>query len=218
MESSNDVLQKIRLALGRNERLRTVPVPPKIDEPIVRLVHSDVGLPELFARQARKANMGCDLVRIESLLEKLTAYLQSVGAKTLCLPVSPFLQKIGVVDGLRAAGFTVRTWDELTADDTYTFDVGITDAYAAVAETGTIVIRPTPSHGRVLSLVPPIHVAILEPRMFVPDLVDLFEKVAADPLKATTTLITGPSKTSDIEGNLVTGVHGPGAVQIFVLS
>ena len=54
--------------------------------------------------------------------------------------------------------------------------------------------------------------------MFLPDLVDLFEKVARDPLKASTILITGPSKTSDIEGNLVTGVHGPGAVQIFVLS
>ena len=64
---------------------------------------------------------------------------------------------------------------------------------------------------------PPLHVAILEPKNFLPDLVDLFQLLSTDGGFSNVVLISGPSKTADIEMNLVTGVHGPGVVQLFIL-
>jgi len=62
-----------------------------------------------------------------------------------------------------------------------------------------------------------VHVAVLEPKNFVPDLVDLFERLAREGPGQYVVMISGPSKTADIEMNLVTGVHGPKVVQAFVL-
>ncbi len=47
----NDVISKVRQALGRTQALTARPIPPVIQEPITRLVHSDIGLPELFMRR-----------------------------------------------------------------------------------------------------------------------------------------------------------------------
>ena len=72
-------------------------------------------------------------------------------------------------------------------------------------------------HGRLLSLVPFVHVAVVEPKVFVPDLIDLFDALAKDGVGSGVTMISGPSKTADIEMNVVTGVHGPNVVRVFVL-
>jgi L-lactate dehydrogenase complex protein LldG len=92
-------------------------------------------------------------------------------------------------------------------------DIGITSATCAVAETGTLAMASGPGRERLASLLPPVHVAILEADQILPDLFDLFDRlVAAGPeqLASNLTLITGPSKTGDIELKLTTGVHGPG--------
>jgi L-lactate utilization protein LutC len=217
MTTTDPVIHQIRLALGRAVPLAAPPVPPAIDETVARLVYSDLGLPDLFARQARAAAMTVDLLRVDDLYDALESFLRASKCQSICLPVSKLLDSLDLVNVLKQRGFDAHRWDELTADDTFVFDCGITDAYAAVAETGSIVIKSSPTHGRVLSLTPPLHIAILEPKIFVPDLVDLFQKVQRDGCGSGVTLITGPSKTSDIEGQLVTGVHGPGKVHIFVL-
>jgi L-lactate dehydrogenase complex protein LldG len=215
--TSNSVIERVRRALGRTEPLTTPPVPPVLDETVSRLVYSDLGLPDLFAKQARASAMTVEMLSVDDLYERLEAFLRANECQNICLPVSKLLDSLDLVNVLRQRGFEAHRWDELTADDTYAFDCGVTDAYAAVAETGSIVMKASPGHGRVLSLTPPIHVAVLEPRIFLPDLVDLFEKVSREGVGSGVTLITGPSKTSDIEGQLVTGVHGPGKVHVFVL-
>lgn len=212
-----DVISQVRQALGRTNPLKSPPVPPEIDERTVRLVQSEVGLPELFVAQARKSAMGAELVYVDDLMEKLVSFLRATGCKRLALPVSRLLDGLEIPQRLRDAGIEVSRWDELDADRIYEFDCGLSDVYATVAETGSLVVRAAPEHGRCLSLVPPIHVAIVEPRLIVGDLLDLMEKMSREGSRAGTTLITGPSKTSDIEGNLVTGVHGPKMVQVFVL-
>ncbi len=87
----------------------------------------------------------------------------------------------------------------------------------AVAETGTVVCTSGPQSARGSSLLPPIHIALVSEAQLVADLFDLFPRLAAGELPANVNLITGPSKTADIEGVLVTGMHGPGAVHLVLV-
>ncbi len=217
MSDATTVIQKVRLALGRTTPLDKAPIPPAIDEPITRLVHSDIGLPELFAKRASDNHMQVETVSPEDLMAKLIAFLHSRNCKRLALPASPFLENLSVPAGLRSAGFETTLWPDMTLDQLYDYDCGVTDVYCAVAETGSLVVQTSPKHGRSLSLVPPIHVAILEPKNFVADLVDLFEKLTREGTGSATSIISGPSKTADIEMSMVEGVHGPGLVKLFIL-
>ncbi len=94
---------------------------------------------------------------------------------------------------------------EASADEVWEADAGLTMADWAVAETGTVVLNSGFSRSRLFSLAPPLHVVLL-PRERV-----LFglDEVFARELGRTTVLITGPSRTADIEGVLVRGIHGP---------
>lgn len=216
MSEPSNVLDAVRKALGRTAPLTAPPVPPAIDEPITRLVHSEVGLPELLAKTCKENKMGVAMLGPDELGPALVSYLREKGVKSVALPVSPLFTQLNVVQTLRDAGLSVRTWDEMSLDDVYEVDCGITDVWAAVAEVGCLVVRGTPQHGRAISLVPNLHIAIVEPKNLMPDLVDLFERMPKDQ-NDRWVLITGPSKTADIEMNLVTGVHGPGVVQVFIL-
>jgi L-lactate dehydrogenase complex protein LldG len=209
------VMTKVRRALGRPDGVKDAPIPPELPEHVVRLVQSEIGLPELFARRAEENKMHVEGVGVEELVARIAEYLRGQECRRIALPRSGFLERLGVVEGLKRAGFEARTWDGMTLDELYDFDCGVTDVYAGVAETGSLVIKHSPEHGRALSLVPAVHVAIVEPKNLVADLVDLFEKLGKDGGGAT--IITGPSKTADIEMDLVVGVHGPGKVQIYLL-
>jgi L-lactate dehydrogenase complex protein LldG len=211
------VLAKVRLALGRTGPLTDAPQPPVLPEPLVRLVHTNIGLAEYFARRAQDNKIGVEWSSADELAAKLIEFLRANQCRRLAVAESALLERLKIPDRLAAAGFTIRRWADMTLDEVYEIDCGITDVYAAVAEVGGLVIRSSPAHGKALSLVPPIHVAILQPADFLPDLVDLFEKLRAEGTGSATVIITGPSKTADIEMSLVVGVHGPGVVQAFLL-
>ena len=87
----------------------------------------------------------------------------------------------------------------------------------AIAESGSVVCQTGPATRRVASLIPPMHVAVVGRSQIVPDLCDFFDGLQP-PLPSNINLITGPSKTADIEGTLVTGVHGPGDVHVLVVA
>lgn len=93
-------------------------------------------------------------------------------------------------------------------------DVGITAVDQVIAETGTIVQATRPNQPRAVSLLVPVHIAVARRSQLLPDLFDLF---TSTDLPACLSLITGPSKTGDIELRLVTGVHGPGEVHLLLL-
>ena len=74
---------------------------------------------------------------------------------------------------------------------------------------------------RVASLLPPVHVAIVERQQIVPDVIDAvahLSRLETDQLPSNAVLITGPSKTGDIELQLTTGVHGPGQWHVIVIA
>jgi L-lactate utilization protein LutC len=136
----------------------------------------------------------------------------------------PVLDELALADTIAAAGAVMIDHSMLTEQPAETerewmlgCDVGVTSCDWAVAETGTLVIRSRPGQERVASLLPPTHIAVVQRRQIVPDLIDAFRLFGATELPSNITFITGPSKTGDIELQLTTGVHGPGRLQMIVI-
>jgi L-lactate dehydrogenase complex protein LldG len=92
----------------------------------------------------------------------------------------------------------------------FQIDAGITSSRGGVADTGAVVLWPTPQEPRLMSLVPPVHVAVLDADTIYNSLAEMMaaENWAAG-MPTNVLLISGPSKTADIEFTLVFGVHGP---------
>jgi L-lactate dehydrogenase complex protein LldG len=101
-------------------------------------------------------------------------------------------------------------------------DVGITGADFLIADTGTIATHSFSDESRLVSLLPPIHIVVATSLQLVPTLysaqVILGEKMGPVFPYACLTLITGPSRTADIEKELVLGVHGPKKLFAIVLT
>lgn len=228
--SKHPVMRAVRRALGRDRTPETVPPPPELAQPLIRLVHSEIGLPELFAARAKENKLQVHWSTPDELAASVVGRVKELGLTSVLCARSRVLEQLAVGPALAAAGLEVGYWpgggDELKAEvlggklalqASYDVDAGLTDAWAAVAETGSVVIKASAGHGRALSLVPPYHLVVLEPKVFVPDLFDLFEKMGRENDTSGFVIISGPSKTADIEMNLVTGVHGPGQVELWIL-
>jgi L-lactate dehydrogenase complex protein LldG len=101
--------------------------------------------------------------------------------------------------------FVLETEFDRSRVDDYAF--GITCAAGAIAETGTIILNDATTSRRLGALAPWIHVAVLKRAQIHPTVVDAVATLGDDP---NIIWATGPSKTADIEGILIEGVHGPG--------
>jgi L-lactate dehydrogenase complex protein LldG len=131
----------------------------------------------------------------------------------------------GLDEGLAANGITVdQGWipdggdrsDRLAALDP--IRVGITGAFAGIAESGTIAVVSGAGRSRLASLLTPVHIAVLRADCMYPSLT-AFLAAHADIAEqgSNLVLITGPSRTADIEMTLTRGVHGPGEIHVVVL-
>ncbi len=145
----------------------------------------------------------------------------------------PILERLGVVETLRAAGVEVRSWSleaggagasgrlpHAGVEELKTADLGLTGVDWAIAETGTLVIFSRPGRPRLTSLVPPIHLAVMTPESLLTGVEDFFAGLRPAYLNdaaystSAITLITGSSRTGDIEHKLTRGVHGPKEVHV----
>jgi L-lactate dehydrogenase complex protein LldG len=108
--------------------------------------------------------------------------------------------------------FTVETKFDVSRVDDYQF--GITRGIGAIAETGTIILGDRTTSTRLGALAPWAHVAVIPRGALYADLLEAVARLGDDP---NVIWCTGPSKTSDVEGILIEGVHGPGAqIALFV--
>ncbi|MDP6556998.1 MAG: lactate utilization protein [Pirellulaceae bacterium] len=132
----------------------------------------------------------------------------------------PLLDRLQVTETLRHHNIDCHDFDSLAGLDDrqrrtamLSADVGISSVDFAVAETASLVVCSKPGQERMVSLLPPVHVALIDEAQIVPDLFDLFGRLQennSQALPSNLAFITGPSKTGDIELQLTTGVHGPG--------
>lgn len=97
-------------------------------------------------------------------------------------------------------------------------DAAVTTARAGIAETGSLVLWPTAEEPRSMSLVPPIHIAVLyADRLYATFHETMVRQHWAGGMPTNALLISGPSKTADIEQTLAFGVHGPRELIVFLL-
>ena len=106
--------------------------------------------------------------------------------------------------------------DPPNAHDIFSFDVGISTAQAGIAETGTLILDSACERHRLVSLVPPVHIAIINASAIVATLADALTLLQQNEISPAITFITGPSRTADIELTLTIGVHGPQELYVIV--
>jgi L-lactate dehydrogenase complex protein LldG len=185
MSAREDVLARIRSALG-----------PSVEVPTV---------PRSYARTGSLAG--------EPLLDLLTERLVDYKATVhRCAPAEVAATVASLVDGrvlvpssFELSGATVDA--AFSPAELDSFDTVVTACAAACARTGTIVLDGSPDQGRrAISLVPDRHVCVVRADQVVETVPELLARLSPTrPL----TFISGPSATSDIELQRVEGVHGP---------
>jgi L-lactate dehydrogenase complex protein LldG len=132
---------------------------------------------------------------------------------------SQYLKELKIKEELKNAGLklvTAKNKNRIAKSD-----IGITEVDYAIADTGTLVLLANKNQPRSVSLLPPIHLAIVQPENLVSNIKDLFvilrSKLAeGEDITSCMTFITGPSRTADIELNLTLGVHGPKELYVII--
>ncbi|HET7171485.1 MAG TPA: LUD domain-containing protein [Gaiellales bacterium] len=116
---------------------------------------------------------------------------------------------------LEAVGGHVHHGREALAELAAGEGVSVTPCLALIAETGTAIVSARLSGGRRAGLVEPVHVIEAVESQLVADLAAALRVVGPElAASSAVTFVTGPSRTADIEQNLIRGVHGPGEVHV----
>lgn len=92
----------------------------------------------------------------------------------------------------------------------------VSEALYGLADTGSVVLGSGPDEPRARSLLPEAHVSLLREERILPGLEELFAALGRD-LPSALAIVTGPSRSADIEQTLTVGVHGPGEVHVVLL-
>jgi L-lactate utilization protein LutC len=108
------------------------------------------------------------------------------------------------------AGFTVHRGEAPALEG-----AGVSRALYGLADTGSVVLAASPEEPRASSLLPAVHVSLLDPARILPGLAELFAAVGGA-LPSALAIVTGPSRSTDIEQTLAIGVHGPGEVHVVI--
>ena len=197
------ILKKIDSATSA---LETKAARPDYDAAITHSAPKLAGknLLEVFSTNLAAVN-GRAMRTVTELAEFLTANNQRHG---YCDP--DLYERVGAP--LAAAGLTVETAYDRTRYDDYQF--GITRASGAIAESGSLILDDERTSRRLAALSPWVHVAVLDPTEIHRTIADALAAMGDSP---NIIWVTGPSKTADVEGILIEGVHGPGEQIALVL-
>lgn len=209
--SRDHILHKVRTAIGRSGGDDADEAP----EPLLRV--PDIELEERVALfRAALEKLGGEVSFASSVTEARDHVAGFIEGKRAVASDSRFLAECGVRDlpGVTSGYADRNRLKEACA----AADIGITSADYALADTGSLVMLSSPEEARLISLLPPVHLAVVPRVRLLSGLDELFTLVP-DPAAVTSSmvLITGPSRTADIEQILIRGVHGPAAVHVVLV-
>jgi L-lactate dehydrogenase complex protein LldG len=175
--------------------------------------------PESFKQNLEAVNGHCLIVNDETeiprALTQIITALQStkLRAQHIAISDNPEIERLIHQTDLEIEELAVTP----DAHDVFRFDVGITSAQAAIAETCTLVLDSTRERHRLVSLVPPVHIVIIKASQIRATLGDALAMMREEKeISPAITFITGPSRTADIELTLAIGVHGPQELYVII--
>jgi L-lactate dehydrogenase complex protein LldG len=219
----SSVLDDVRRALRRPTTLRPEPLGPFV-EPFTAGDMS--GLIERFVVEASAVR--AQVHRVSEPGQVVEKIIEICGDQTgeVATSGAELLRIIDLREELTAGGISVLIDDYTNHERLVTAlancSVGVTAADYAIAETGTIVLSSEEPRALLVSLLPPVHIAVVGTAQIVPTIDAAIQKTDSETMRATnptrsTTLITGPSRTSDVELVLSIGVHGPKALHVIIV-
>jgi L-lactate utilization protein LutC len=165
---------------------------------------------------ARVEALAGKAVRVDTMDDAREFVSLAIAGKTAAASNAPYLAECGIT-GLPGVRSGIRDLAELR-EVCAKVDIGITSADYMLGDTGTLVTIASPAEARLMSLLPPAHLAVVPKERMLTGLDELFTLVPR-PAEITSSmvLITGPSRTADIEQILVRGVHGPGNLSVVIV-
>ena len=205
------IMHRVRTALGRSEG-QAVPDPPAVR---LRIPEVERELRVQSVRRAIEALAGS--TRLAASADEARASVEAaLAGRSAVASNAPFLSACGItgLPGVRTGFRDCAALREACASAA----AGITSADYVLADTGTLVMLSSGDEARMISLLPPAHIAVVPADRVLTGLDELFS-VLPDPGGVTSSmvLITGPSRTGDIEMTLVRGVHGPGEFTVILV-
>ena len=209
------VLADLRRALGRDRTPDRAPPPgPAADDPARRAGLTPPAAPAARREQfiAKAEQVAARVTRAGSLADAGAAIVRLLDAEgksgTIRVAPDPRLDPLAVVLGDRARRGKAEAEDR----------VGLSRALCGIAETGTLCLVSGRDHPTTLAFLPETHVVILSAADLVGTLEDAFVRVAeAGAWPRSVLLVTGPSRTGDIEQTILLGAHGPKRLHIVLV-
>jgi L-lactate dehydrogenase complex protein LldG len=234
MAARDRILSKLRAARDAgtfDKRLLEGAAPPPDEYLPVTVIEdtSEDGLIERFCAELKRLSGEPHVVGDEAAArEQIVALLRDNGVQQMIawdfaqIPVS------GLGEAIRAARIEVLhpdTHDEFRAETLSTAEtaqISLTSADYAAAGTGTLIFTAAPGRGRIPTVLAPIHLAVIRAAQIVPRVEDWVKRMRADDLaairrSANVCFVSGPSRTGDIEMELILGVHGPGRLIVVII-
>ena len=209
--SRDIILERVRTALGRNAG--QAPAAP----PEARIRIPETGVEERIEQFRRALEKLAGKFHVAASKDDARALVAGlIEGRTVVASNSPYLAECGItgLEGVRSGFKGEAELREVCS----TAGAGITSADYGLADTGTLVMLSSAREARMISLLPPMHVALIPREIILTGLDELFT-ILPNPAELTSSmvLITGPSRTADIEQILVRGVHGPGEIHVIVV-
>jgi L-lactate dehydrogenase complex protein LldG len=218
-EARDAIMQSIRSNLAASEGILHTEHTIVPDRGEVILENEALSAIERFRARLESVGGHCAVVKNDDeaarALSAIVTDLQTRnGASRIALSDAPALS--GLMRDIAALEIDVCP----APADLFNYDVGITMAQAAIAETGTLVLEAESERHRLVSLLPPVHIAIVYARDILSTIGDALSKLhgpGPKQMSRAITFITGPSRTADIELTLTVGVHGPRELHVIVI-
>jgi L-lactate dehydrogenase complex protein LldG len=215
---SSTVLNDVRIALGRSAPVTPEPLPPFVEPGVASDISARI---DRFEQEAAAVRARIHRCAESDLAEKIAEICAPLNGE-VAISGLPFDNLKG---SLQALGLSIFDGANLNHEQLIASlancVAGVTAADYAIAETGTIGLSSDEENALLVSLLPPVHIALLKSAQISATLAEVIALIGTersgrrDPARSVS-FITGPSRTSDVELVLSIGVHGPKELHVII--
>jgi len=221
-------LHRLAIVRGKDEGISPFSLSYKDNQQKLEKLHKETierksFLIDTFVNEITKVSGKAFILKSEDEIKDYVIRLvEEHSAKSLAIWESDFLKQINLREFLENKGLKFASLN--SKEEMAEADIGITEADFGIADTGTLVLIANEKQPRSVSLIPPVHIAIIKSDLIVENLKDLFVLLtntishsgSLTNLTSCITFITGPSRTGDIELTITLGVHGPKELVVLI--